>query len=76
MLSTSTWIRSDSVDRAIDADDLARTAKTMGMRGMVMKNHWEDRLQSSIWSGRKFRASSYQEVLPRIWRSVESIWKA
>jgi hypothetical protein len=32
----------DSVDRAIDADDLARLAKEMGMRGMVMKNHWED----------------------------------
>ena len=32
----------DSVDRAIDADDLARLAKKTGMRGMVMKNHWED----------------------------------
>ena len=32
----------DSVDRAIDADDLARLAKKMGMRGMVMKNHFED----------------------------------
>ena len=32
----------DGVDRAIDADDLARLAKKMGMRGMVMKNHWED----------------------------------
>jgi hypothetical protein len=32
----------DSVDRAIDADDLARLAKKMGMRGLVMKNHWED----------------------------------
>ena len=32
----------DSVDRAIDADDLARLARKMGMRGMVMKNHWED----------------------------------
>ena len=32
----------DSVDRAVDADDLARLAKKMGMRGMVMKNHWED----------------------------------
>ena len=31
----------DSVDRAIDADDLARLAKKFGMRGMVMKNHWE-----------------------------------
>lgn len=31
----------DSVKRAIDADDLARLAKRMGMRGMVMKNHWE-----------------------------------
>src|SRR5215469_4264404 len=31
----------DSVDRVIDADDLARLAKKMGMRGMVMKNHWE-----------------------------------
>jgi len=32
----------DSVDRAIDADDLARLALKMGMRGMVMKNHFED----------------------------------
>jgi hypothetical protein len=32
----------DSVDRVIDADDLARLAKKMGMRGMLMKNHWED----------------------------------
>ncbi len=32
----------DSVARVIDADDLARLAKKMGMRGMVMKNHWED----------------------------------
>jgi hypothetical protein len=31
----------DSVDRAIDADDLARLAKSMGMRGMVLKSHWE-----------------------------------
>jgi hypothetical protein len=32
----------DSVDRAIDADDLARLAKKLGMRGMVMKNHWAE----------------------------------
>jgi len=32
----------DSVDRAIDADDLARLAKKMGVRGLVLKNHWED----------------------------------
>ena len=31
----------DSVERAIDADDLARLAKSMGMRGMVLKSHWE-----------------------------------
>jgi hypothetical protein len=31
----------DGVDRAIDADDLARLAKSMGMRGMVLKSHWE-----------------------------------
>lgn len=31
----------DSVTRAIDADDLARLAKSLGMRGMVMKNHWQ-----------------------------------
>ena len=31
----------DSVAREIDADDLARLAKQLGMRGMVMKNHWE-----------------------------------
>lgn len=31
----------DSVDRSIDADDLARIAKERGMRGLVLKNHWE-----------------------------------
>ena len=31
----------DSVVRVIDADDLARHAKGMGMRGLVLKNHWE-----------------------------------
>lgn len=31
----------DSVTRKIDADDLARLAKSLGMRGMVMKNHWQ-----------------------------------
>ena len=31
----------DSVERAIDADDLARLAKSMGMRGMVLKSHWD-----------------------------------
>src|SRR5690606_23232902 len=31
----------DSVKRAIDADDLARLAKSRGMRGLVMKNHRE-----------------------------------
>jgi hypothetical protein len=31
----------DSAPREIDADDLARLAKQLGMRGMVMKNHWE-----------------------------------
>jgi hypothetical protein len=31
----------DSAPRAIDADDLARLAKQMGMRGLVLKNHWE-----------------------------------
>jgi len=31
----------DSVSRSIDADDLARLAKKNGMRGLVLKNHWE-----------------------------------
>ena len=31
----------DSVARTIDADDLARLAKERGMRGLVLKNHWE-----------------------------------
>jgi hypothetical protein len=31
----------DSVERSIDADDLARLAKKTGMRGLVLKNHWE-----------------------------------
>ncbi|OJU08213.1 MAG: hypothetical protein BGN85_02325 [Alphaproteobacteria bacterium 64-11] len=31
----------DSVPRAADADTIARLARDMGMRGMVMKNHWE-----------------------------------
>jgi hypothetical protein len=32
----------DSEPRNIDADDLARMAKKMGMRGIVLKNHYED----------------------------------
>jgi hypothetical protein len=31
----------DSAARSIDADDLARLAKEKGMRGLVLKNHWE-----------------------------------
>jgi hypothetical protein len=31
----------DSMERSIDADDLARLAKESGMRGLVLKNHWE-----------------------------------
>ena len=31
----------DSAPRAIDADDVARLAKQMGMRGLVLKSHWE-----------------------------------
>ena len=31
----------DSVPRAAPADEIARMGKAMGMRGMVMKNHWE-----------------------------------
>ena len=31
----------DSVARSIDAIDLARLAKMRGMRGLVLKNHWE-----------------------------------
>ncbi|MGD0964726.1 MAG: DUF6282 family protein [Candidatus Acidiferrales bacterium] len=31
----------DSVPRSIDADDLARLAEKNGMRGLVLKNHWE-----------------------------------
>jgi hypothetical protein len=31
----------DSVPRSIDAIDLARLAKNRGMRGLVLKNHWE-----------------------------------
>jgi hypothetical protein len=32
----------DSAPRVIDADDVARQAKAAGMRGVVLKNHWED----------------------------------
>jgi hypothetical protein len=32
----------DAVDTTLDADDLARLGKKMGMRGMVMKNHWNE----------------------------------
>jgi len=32
----------DIAETAIDADDMARLAKKMGMRGAVMKNHYED----------------------------------
>jgi hypothetical protein len=31
----------DSIARSIDADDLAKLAKENGMRGLVLKNHWE-----------------------------------
>src|ERR1041385_9369134 len=31
----------DSVPRSIDAIDLARLAKQAGMRGLVLKNHYE-----------------------------------
>src|ERR1044072_3485464 len=31
----------DSVPRSIDAVDLARMAKERGMRGLVLKSHWE-----------------------------------
>ena len=31
----------DSVPRSIDAIDLAKLAKARGMRGLVLKNHWE-----------------------------------
>ena len=31
----------DRVPRAIDAIDLAKLAKARGMRGLVLKNHWE-----------------------------------
>src|SRR5580698_2524799 len=31
----------DSTPRKIDAIDLARLAKTRGMRGLVLKNHYE-----------------------------------
>src|ERR1017187_8067571 len=31
----------DSTPRSIDAIDLARLAKARGMRGMVLKNHYE-----------------------------------
>lgn len=31
----------DSTERAIDADDLARIAKSKGMRGIVFKSHYE-----------------------------------
>ena len=31
----------DSVPRSIDAIDLARLAKSRGMRRLVLKNHWE-----------------------------------
>jgi uncharacterized protein DUF6282 len=31
----------DSMDRSIDADDVAQLAKEAGMRGLVLKNHWD-----------------------------------
>jgi hypothetical protein len=31
----------DSIDRSIDADDVAQLAKEAGMRGIVLKNHWD-----------------------------------
>src|SRR5438270_4972509 len=42
----------DSVPRSIDAFDLARLAKERGMRGLVLKNHWES-TAALAWSVRK-----------------------
>jgi hypothetical protein len=35
----------DSASRSIDADDLARLARDKGMRGLVLKNHYESTAQ-------------------------------
>jgi hypothetical protein len=43
----------DSVPRSIDAFDLAKLAKARGMRGMVLKNHYEP-TASLAWAVRKF----------------------
>src|SRR5690242_13394453 len=43
----------DSVARSIDAFDLAKLAKDRGMRGLVLKNHYEP-TASLAWSVRKF----------------------
>ncbi|HXJ38996.1 MAG TPA: DUF6282 family protein, partial [Bryobacteraceae bacterium] len=42
----------DSVARSIDADDLVKLARTRGMRGLVLKNHYEP-TASLAWIVRK-----------------------
>src|SRR5260370_26355148 len=42
----------DGVGRSIDAVDLARLAKSRGMRGLVLKNHYEP-TASLAWIVRK-----------------------
>src|SRR5215831_8881118 len=43
----------DSIPRSIDAFDLAKMAKETGIRGMVLKNHYEP-TASLAWAVRKF----------------------
>jgi len=43
----------DSIPRSIDAFDLAKLAKDAGVRGMVLKNHYEP-TASLAWAVRKF----------------------
>ncbi len=50
----------DSQTRSIDAIDLAILAKSRGMRGLVLKNHYESTAALAYASsGRKFRGSRY-----------------
>jgi hypothetical protein len=56
----------DGVPRAIDADDLARLAKERGMRGLVLKNHWEPTDTLAYSFGKRCRAWRFLEESPSI----------
>jgi hypothetical protein len=58
----------DSMPRSIDAIDLAKLAKQRGMRGLVLKNHYESTAALAYWCARKCRASEFSAASTSIAR--------